>query len=275
MSKMRRDEYLKQQKKNNADLIQPRNRVCFYEQLKSAGLNPDEYIDDKGNWYVSVAKDHYTAKKSNKSFSDAQEFWRKHLNWGINSGKRRWFNKSEASGYLFEQYMRYCVKQNKLVEKSVVRFTKSDMTVKNGKVFSGWDEYTIEARKKTFVKALAATILANIKVSNSELLGAEYQATGRTTFDDWLENQFNRPFTFKPKEMPRPYFIFAEKEGTCKHHKLTQVDTVDGIPHYECYGEITDGDKKIIQQNRQNDKYALVIMFVLLLLVLFLIFALF
>lgn len=232
---MRRDEYLS--KKRTEEIVKIPKDILneVVNQWNAAGLNHNKLLDEKGNWYLEEQY-WYDAEKTNKAFSDMCEFWRKKLNWGMNPQKKRWYNRSEASGFLFEQYLFYCVKQDKAVSRNKVIFRENGKTYKDAQVYFGWKDSTKEWRRKLFLRAFAATILDEVLFYKQDIISPYCIENGISGFDKWFLHKCEvaslHPFC--PKEHPRPYLVFGKNKGQCKHYKLTEIDNVDGIPMYEC-----------------------------------------
>lgn len=224
---MRRDEFLKKRKAEEANKIPKDILYEVANQWSAAGFKHDELLDENNNWYLEE-KDWYEAERENKAFSDMQEFCMNKLNYCINAKKRRWYNRSEAAGFLFEQYLFNSVKQDKAVQKNNVVFTNENgRTFKNAQVFDGWKDSTKNEKRRLFIRAVAATIM-------NVVWRQWYAKLEEKDFSEWFLDKCNCDFVLRQKTKPHPYMIFGDTPGQSKHYKLTRVADKNGIPTYEC-----------------------------------------
>lgn len=244
---MRRDEYLNKLESEKANSI-PKSifsEVCT--QWEKAGFDYKTLTDENGNWFIKES-DWYEAERTNKAFSDMQGFCRKKLNWCINAEKHRWYNRSEAAGILFEQYLFYSVKQDRPVPKNIVTFPNEDgRTFKNAQVFDGWKESTKKEKRSLFLNAVAATIMDEVNFYHKEV-----GISG--SFIEWFDEECSHCFVLKKKGKPHPYMVFGDVPGQSKHYKLTRVADTNGVPTYECQATLEKENKRKNEEHSEKIK---------------------
>ena len=201
-------------------------------------------LDENKNWYIPEA--HWIeAERSNRAFSDMCEFWRKKLNWGINAEKQRWYNRSEAAGILFEQYLFYCVKQDKPINNNVVTFPDGNRKpLNNAQVFDGWKESTKSEKRQLFLRAFAATIMDVVLIFREQAVFMDEEDNPQAVFDKWFAKRCQRESAFKRKSKPHPYMVFGTEPGRSKHYKLKCIGEDGGVPVYESLQTIQESNKR-------------------------------
>ena len=205
---MRRDEFLKKRKAEEANKIPKDILYEVANQWSAAGFKHDELLDENNNWYLEDAPTALDASEVNSIFKKMCDFWRRELNYGINALEKRWYNKDEAY-ILAEQFINKCVEQDCFPKNTIISFSnQSNRTIKGAIVVDGWTKKTLSRSKRLFSKALAATILDDILYWYNELR-IKYDS-----YDKWHNEQIEKaqdPFLSYMR--PQPYFY----DGNADH----------------------------------------------------------
>lgn len=161
---MRKDEWLKRKYGDPYCFIeQPVLHIVTQQWVKS-GFNPNLLLDEHNNWYIPPLNKNlveYEIQREQNLWWDLTEKYENNFNGGINPDTGTFFTKSDAEGWIAEQYMRRYVPFNlqdgvNIINKNIPVIFRIPIC-KN--ILKGWGPELTKRIKEMSARALALTIL--------------------------------------------------------------------------------------------------------------------